>query len=312
MCRVLAYAGHPVLLDDLLYRSSSSLVRQSYAPQQLQMLNLGGFGLMAWDPSSHEPARPYVYRSTQLPMFDPNLRSLTRKIEATCFLAHVRGVPYDTRSAVGRLNLHPFQFEGASWAMAHNGDMRGFARMRADLLGSMKPDIAARIRGNTDSEAVYALVLNELPTLDDDDPKHLAEAIHRALTVLRRLRAKHGVDLWSSLNLFFTNGASIVALRYTFDFGRYPLDDPASLQGGLSHYLSLWFTAGERYTPVGTDFSMQGDREAVGSVVVASEPLSRNVTGWVEVPEYTLLIVSPEDGAHRVSMMEVPEAGVSA
>ena len=47
MCRVLAYAGAPVLVDDLLFKPDSSLVRQAYAPQQLHMLNLGGFGLTA-------------------------------------------------------------------------------------------------------------------------------------------------------------------------------------------------------------------------------------------------------------------------
>ena len=47
MCRVLAYLGEPVLLDNLLYAPDNSLVRQSYAPQHLRMLNLAGFGLTA-------------------------------------------------------------------------------------------------------------------------------------------------------------------------------------------------------------------------------------------------------------------------
>src|SRR5690606_15315633 len=57
MCRVLSYIGPPVLLDDLLYQPDSSLVRQSYDPQQLHMLNLGGFGMMAWDAGSADPDR---------------------------------------------------------------------------------------------------------------------------------------------------------------------------------------------------------------------------------------------------------------
>ena len=38
MCRVLAYLGEPVLLDDLLYKPDSSLVTQSYDPKMLHVL----------------------------------------------------------------------------------------------------------------------------------------------------------------------------------------------------------------------------------------------------------------------------------
>ena len=45
MCRVLSDLGRPLLLDDLLYQPDNSLVRQSYDPQMLHMLNLAGFGM---------------------------------------------------------------------------------------------------------------------------------------------------------------------------------------------------------------------------------------------------------------------------
>ena len=60
MCRVLAYLGEPVLLDDLLYKPDSSLIRQTYAPKMLHMLNLAGFGMQAWDPTSFRPEDPYT------------------------------------------------------------------------------------------------------------------------------------------------------------------------------------------------------------------------------------------------------------
>ena len=307
MCRVLAYAGHPILLDDVLYRSNSSLVRQSYAPQQLRLLNLGGFGLMAWDPRSHEPERPFTYRSTQLPVFDPNLKALAQKIEATCVLAHVRGIPYDAGSGFGPQNLHPFHYPGCAWAMAHNGDLYGYNRMKADLVSQLRPEIAAQIVGTTDSEGVYALVMNELPRLDDDDPSLLVAALERALQRLRALREAHGLDLWSSLNLCFSNGRGIVALRYTLNFGCYPLDDPEAMQEGLSQYLSLWFTAGERYACSGEEWRMGGDGSRADSVLVASEPLTRDITGWVEVPEYTILCIDRRGGQSQIGLIPVAE-----
>jgi glutamine amidotransferase len=55
MCRALLYLGEPVLLDNLLFQPDSALVRQSYMPKMLNLLNLAGFGLRAWDPGSHRP-----------------------------------------------------------------------------------------------------------------------------------------------------------------------------------------------------------------------------------------------------------------
>ena len=49
MCRVLAYLGSQIPLENLLYKPDSSLLKQAYQPQMLQMLNLAGFGMMAWD-----------------------------------------------------------------------------------------------------------------------------------------------------------------------------------------------------------------------------------------------------------------------
>jgi hypothetical protein len=43
MCRALVYLGKPTLVDRFLYQPDSCLVRQSYDPQQLHMLNFGGF-----------------------------------------------------------------------------------------------------------------------------------------------------------------------------------------------------------------------------------------------------------------------------
>ncbi len=56
MCRALLYLGQPVLLDNLLYQPDSALIRQSYMPKMLHMLNLAGFGLRAW--VRGDPRRP--------------------------------------------------------------------------------------------------------------------------------------------------------------------------------------------------------------------------------------------------------------
>lgn len=49
MCRALLYLGQPVLLDHFLFRPDSSLVKQSYLPKILHLLNLAGFGMRELD-----------------------------------------------------------------------------------------------------------------------------------------------------------------------------------------------------------------------------------------------------------------------
>src|SRR6185436_17414647 len=123
MCRALLYLGEPVLLDNFLYQPDSALVRQSYMPKMLNLLNLAGFGLRAWDPKSHAPEQPFFYGSPSLPVIDRNLKNLADEIRASCVLAHVRGVAYSTAVDISLQNVHPFQFEGVPWALAHNGDL---------------------------------------------------------------------------------------------------------------------------------------------------------------------------------------------
>jgi len=97
VCRSLAYLGQPVLLDHLLYQPDSALIRQSTLPRMLNMLNLAGFGLRAWDPARAEPEQAFAYYSQSLPVFDRNLKNLAEKIRPACVLGHVRGVAYHTR-----------------------------------------------------------------------------------------------------------------------------------------------------------------------------------------------------------------------
>ena len=99
-------------------------------PKMLNMLNLAGFGLRAWDPTSHDPERAFSYYSQQLPVFDRNLKNLAEKIRTGCLLAHVRGVAYHTRVEISLQNCHPFHFKNVPLVMAHNGDLARFADMK--------------------------------------------------------------------------------------------------------------------------------------------------------------------------------------
>ena len=290
MCRALLYLGPPVLLDNLLFQPDSALVRQSYMPKMLHMLNLAGFGMRAWDPGSHDPAAPFAYASDSLPVFDRNLKNLAAKVAAGCVLAHVRGVAYSTQVEISLQNVHPFQFAGVPLALAHNGDLARFGELKSRLAPHVRPELLRRIRGTTDSEWIYALLVSQLddPAAYPEGPA-LVAALTRTLGILRDERMKLGIDESSSANLFVTDGRQVAAARYCFDFGRYPVDDPARMHEANTNYLSLWYTAGRDYGLHDGEWRMTGGASHADAILIASEPLTSDVASWVEVPEYSIL-----------------------
>jgi predicted glutamine amidotransferase len=202
----------------------------------------------------------------------------------------VRGVAYHTRVEISLQNCHPFHFKDVPLVMAHNGDLARFAEMKPLLAPHLKPGIAPQIHGTTDSEWVYALVVSQLhdplrvPSADE-----LASAVERTLDIIRDARKKLGITVSSSLNLFIADGTQLAAVRYCFNFGCYPTDDASRLHEANLSYLSLWYTAGRDYGLHDGEWKMTGGSENATSLLVASEPLTRDTAAWVEVPEYSML-----------------------
>ena len=137
---------------------------------------------------------------------------------------------------------------------------------------------------------LHALVLSNV---DDPAGPFSADAIFRAVTAalsaVRRVRADHGIARSSSVNLVVSDGRNMVATRFTFDFGCF---EKPPFQGGIE-FLSQWFTIGERYDFTDGEWKMTGGHGT--GTLVASEPLTRDVSTWVEVPEYGALLVGGGD-----------------
>jgi glutamine amidotransferase len=286
MCRVLAYLGEPISLEHVLFETDSSLVRQSYSPRMMAaFLNLAGFGMVAW--RSIRTEDPFTYRVTTLPAFDRNLHALAAKLAPTCLVAHVRGITYSAREMISEANLHPFRFPRARVALAHNGHLREFGRMRYDLIRHVRPELASEIEGTTDSEWIYALVLSQLEDpYGVPEPRELADAAVSALRVLREVRARHGIDTSSPVNLCLTTGHALVATRFSFDYGWYP-DEDVLLETDLP-YVSLWYTLGGEYALRDGESAMTAS-DTPRSLLVASEPLTVDTSTWLEVPEYSMI-----------------------
>ena len=293
MCRVVAYLGSPIPLENLLYKPDSSLLKQTYRPQMLHMLNLAGFGMMAWDPDSHVPETPYRYATTELPVFDANLRNRSSKLRPHCTLAHVRGVPYHERVHLSRQNLHPFHYEGTPLALAHNGELAQFGAYKFALAEHVRPEIRENVCGSTDSEWIYALLLSQLEDPGRrPSPDELIRAIDATLAVIRKVRRQEGAARSSSTNLFVSDGSTLAVMRFTFDFGCYG----DNIEEANLRYPSQWFTVGRDYDSRDGEWKMTGGAANADSVLIASEPLTVDTSTWLEVPEYSTLWATLDGG----------------
>jgi glutamine amidotransferase len=303
VCRVLAYLGEPVDLEALLYRTDCSLLHQVYEPQLMSFLNLAGFGMMAWDERSFAPELPFVYKTSQVPVFDRNLRSLSGKLRPTSLIAHIRGVTHSDREVVAPTNLHPFHWGNAPVALAQNGTLSAFGAMRYDLLPFIRPEVARNIEGTTDTEWVYALVLSQLPAgVANPTLEHYERALVGALERIREARVRRGIADCSGLNLVASDGRCLIATRFTFDYGWYKDDVPSLAQ--RFDFVSLWFTVGGAYCKVDDEWVMAGgDRDS--SLLISSEPLTADASTWLEVPEYSMLTAWTEDGGLRVRTQDL-------
>lgn len=152
MCRLLAYAGTPLFLEDLLIRPEGSLVSQSMAAREARtVVNGDGCGL-GW---YGERAEPGLYRGILPAWSDANLTSLCRQIRSGLFLAHVRAA---TSGGVSTSNCHPFA-HGQQLFM-HNGQIGGYAGLRRRVEGMISDALYPSRKGTCDSEAIFLAALS--------------------------------------------------------------------------------------------------------------------------------------------------------
>ena len=304
MCRALLYLGEPVLLDNLLFQPDSALVRQSYMPKMLHMLNLAGFGLRAWDRGSHEPDKPFYYGSTSLPVFDRNLKSLAEKVHASCVLAHVRGVAYSDAVEISLQNVHPFQFPGLPLGARAQRRARRFDEMKPRLVAAREP--GARAPGPRHDRQRVDLrahrVAARRPTRRRLARTPRSRRWTRALAHHSRGARRPGIDtvivreplrrpMGASSPRCATASTSAATRPTSREGARGQLELPVALVHGRA-----------RLSAARRRVEDDGGAERADSILVASEPLTRDIASWVEVPEYGVLHAEMRDGRPRVSV----------
>ena len=173
MCRLYALqATHPTRAACELLAAQNALLDQS-ARDTRGLSNPHGWGL-----ASVVDGTARSVRQVEPADESRRYREQALRIEGTTLLAHVR------RATVGDPsydNTHPFRRDAAF--LIHNGHIPAFAAVRPRLLDRLADRHRRTIRGTTDSEHVFALLLQ----LRDEHPEApLHEVTRRAVRLVQR------------------------------------------------------------------------------------------------------------------------------
>ena len=197
--------------------ANNSLMKQASHPQMLDALSLAT-GLLAWDGSSMTRCPVSAIVLPTIPIFDQNLKALAGKLRVTALIAHVRGVPYSENVTVGEQNLHRVSLQGLRPGDGHNGQLAGFDRMRFALVEHNQPEMTHLIRGDTDSEWIYAVLLSQL-----EDPSGKLTRMRPSRRRTKPYRSYGRFDASTTLTLPRPPTSSsamvnsVVAIRFAFD-----------------------------------------------------------------------------------------------
>lgn len=246
MCRFAAYfSDEEILIDELLAKPQNSLIKQSHESREgAHGVNADGFGIAWYNFDISE--LPGVFKSTQPAWNDNNLIHLSQKIKSPCFLAHVRA---STVGGVNHNNCHPFAFE--KYSFVHNGTIRNFDHYKKNMINAIDEDLFLQIKGNTDSEILFFLIMSFLR--QDTD---LISSVKKAIQWV--VDAQEYSDGFSRINIVITNGDEIMATRFVSK-------DEKSLS--LKYYTKV------------------NNSNQISSLILSSESLDNNEILWEELPE---------------------------
>jgi len=271
MCRLMAYKGTPIIIDKLLYQPKNSLINQSFHAREIEEpLNGDGFGIGWYVPELN--FEPITFVSVNPAWSNRNLRNLAPKIKTDCMIAHVRAASVGD---VSESNCHPFQYKNI--LMAHNGGVEDFLKIKRLMRNPLSDELYNWIKGQTDSEHIFAFMLNELfKSHKSVSPEAVVDAFEHTFRELKKLMADHGIKEAAYLNMVVTNGLFLVATRYCTD----PKEEP----------LTLYHSEGSRYVVEDGITRMEAPEDDDQAVLVVSEKLTDD-PNWTMIPPNHFVIV---------------------
>lgn len=305
MCRILAYLGPELPLESLLLEPSNSLVKQSKAPEHHPLMQLAGWGFGAWSETYAHPDRPLLYRRPIPAFFDDNARNIIPSLRAHTALAHVRAATYRSETVMADENCHPFSFQETPWIMIHNGSVPHWRTLQRELLVHCKDSYVKQMRGTTDTEFVYTLLMSVLKGDSTDD---FQEAFETVLKMI--IQAMKDCDVLKStkLKLALASPDTVIAVNFGSGF-----QGETDIQGdwqelrktevGCPDFListilePLYILTGQDFQKYDNSYDMDPCQDCQPTTaILASEPLTANKESWTGLPFGCMIRLDRVDG----------------
>jgi len=163
-----------------------------------------------WGVAYYVDGSPHVTKSPTLALGDQLFLRLSGVVSSETVLAHVRKATVGNKTV---LNTHPFQY--GRWVFAHNGNVPNFTEHRDALMGLIEPRLRRFVLGDTDSEAIFHVLLTQMLTdapLDQARPvSSVIQALRRTLEVISAAVGETSVTDPLLLTLMVTDGRVLAA-----------------------------------------------------------------------------------------------------
>ena len=304
MCRVLAYIGSEIPLEALLLKPENSLVNQTLDPERHPQLQLAGWGFGAWGEHLCNPEKPFLYHRPMAAFYDDNVHGIVPSLQASTMLAHVRAADYNSKTVLADENCHPFSYTGTPWIVAQNGDVPHWQLLQRELLAHCKDEYLEQMRGNTDTEFLYVLLLSLLESDSDEDVKRAVEELMRLL-----VQAMETLDLpaLTKLKMALVSPNRIIGINVgtghqgetdpAGDWRELRKAEPGTDDFALGMLLEpMYMLMGRHLHNSDTSYGFEDcSVEDATSAIFASEPLSDDVESW-QTLEFGEIVFLERDG----------------
>ncbi len=215
-----------------------------------------------------------------------DLVEVTRGVRSDLLIGHVR---LPTIGGLRTENTHPFRYR--QWMLAQTGTIPHFDQLRERMLDSQPEFLRRNVRGDTDTECFFYLVLSFLHDAghlasDQVAPAHVRQALRSAMSLVDRLTQEAGAPAARG-DVLLTDGEHLFAVHRGGDMGLFRIEGRAELEqllgdaepGAAGHASSSFGSASLA--------SLDNARFYVLSSGVA--PLDAS---WERIPEDTLVTLS--------------------
>lgn len=221
-----------------------------------------------------------------------DLAALARDLRSDLILGHVRAA---TVGGIRTENTHPFRYR--EWLFAHTGSIDSYARIRGRLLESIPEFLRKDIRGDTDSEVLFHVVLSFLHDAGrlhngPADARTLIGALSSTASLIDHLIGEVGGRTGFPMNAMLANGEIVAAIHrgddadrnrmaYRIFHGRGDLDQLVA--DDALRKVRLTDPGALRFTLLASDFA---------DAQLPDRPSSPNAHAWTAVPPRAIVVAT--------------------